>query len=81
MQVRQEIFDTYWRFATLRQEVFFNKINNAPQPWTNDSIIRSYKFCNAYRASDRVSQYLIKNVIMMRIEVRMKKKFVENSAI
>ncbi len=63
MQVRQETFDTYWRFAALRQEVFFNKINNALPPWTNDSIIRSYKFCNAYRASDRVSQYLIKNVI------------------
>jgi alpha-glutamyl/putrescinyl thymine pyrophosphorylase clade 1 len=63
MQVRQEIFDTYWRFAALRQEVFFNKINNTPPPWTNDSIISSYKFCNAYRASDRVSQYLIKNVI------------------
>lgn len=63
MQVRQEIFDTYWRFAALRQEVFFNKINDIPPPWTTDSIINTYKFCNAYRASDRVSQYLIKNVI------------------
>ena len=63
MQVRQEIFDTYWRFATMRQEVFFNKINNVAPPWTSDPIINTYKFCNAYRASDRVSQYLIKNVI------------------
>ncbi|MFS0513733.1 nucleotide kinase domain-containing protein [Nostoc sp. UIC 10607] len=63
MQVRQEIFDTYWRFAAMRQEVFFNKINNVPPPWTSDPIINTYKFCNAYRASDRVSQYLIKNVI------------------
>lgn len=63
MQVRQEIFDTYWRFAAMRQEVFFNKINNVPPPWTSDQIISTYKFCNAYRASDRVSQYLIKNVI------------------
>jgi alpha-glutamyl/putrescinyl thymine pyrophosphorylase clade 1 len=63
MQVRQETFDTYWQFATLRQEVFFNKINNSPPPWTKDSIISSYKFCNAYRASDRVSQYLIKDII------------------
>jgi hypothetical protein len=63
MQVRQEIFDTYWRFAAMRQEVFFNKINNLPPPWTGDPIINTYKFCNAYRASDRVSQYLIKNVI------------------
>jgi hypothetical protein len=63
MRVRQEIFDTYWRFAALRQEVFFKKINNMPPPWTGDPIINTYKFCNAYRASDRVSQYLIKNVI------------------
>lgn len=63
MRVRQEIFDTYWRFAALRQEVFFNKINDIPPPWTSDPIINTYKFCNAYRASDRVSQYLIKNVI------------------
>ncbi|MEH2037031.1 nucleotide kinase domain-containing protein [Nostoc sp.] len=63
MQVRQEIFDTYWRFAAMRQEVFFNKINNLPLPWTSDPIINTYKFCNAYRASDRVSQYLIKKVI------------------
>jgi hypothetical protein len=63
MKVRQEIFDTYWQFATKRQEVFFNKINNVPPPWTSDAIINTYKFCNAYRASDRVSQYLIKNVI------------------
>ncbi|MDZ8070426.1 MAG: putative DNA base hypermodification protein [Nostoc sp. DedQUE08] len=63
MQIRQEIFDTYWRFATLRQEVFFKKINNLLPPWTSDPIINTYKFCNAYRASDRVSQYLIKNII------------------
>jgi hypothetical protein len=31
MQVRQEIFDTYWRFAAMRQEVFFNKLKNVPQ--------------------------------------------------
>ncbi|AFY42168.1 nucleotide kinase domain-containing protein [Nostoc sp. PCC 7107] len=63
MRVRQEIFDTYWRFAALRQEVFFNKINDILSPWTTDPIINTYKFCNAYRASDRVSQYLIKNII------------------
>ena len=32
-------------------------------PWTEDPIISTFKFTNAYRASDRVSQYLISNVI------------------
>ncbi|MDH7912076.1 nucleotide kinase domain-containing protein [Winogradskyella sp. SYSU M77433] len=57
-----EVYKTYWEFAGKRQEVFFNRINNEDE-WTNDDIIAKYKFTNVYRASDRVSQYLIKNVI------------------
>jgi hypothetical protein len=58
-----EVYDTYWRFAKKRQDVFFNKLKRKPYPWTDDSIIQKHKFTNVYRASDRVSQYLIKNVI------------------
>lgn len=57
------VFDTYWRFAAARQEVFFKRFEGVPSPWTDDPILQTYKFTNAYRASDRVSQYLIKNVI------------------
>lgn len=58
------VFDTYWRFACVRQKLFFAKLRrpNTP-PWTADPVLRRYKFTNAYRASDRVSQYLIRNVI------------------
>lgn len=62
MKVRQEIFDTYWITAARRQDIFFNKINGV-YPLTDDVIFQRYKFCNVYRASDRVSQYLIRNVI------------------
>ena len=57
------VYDTYWKFATERQEVFYSRIENKKFPWTDDEILKTYKFTNAYRASDRVSQYLIKNVI------------------
>ena len=60
---RTKAFDTYWHFAAERQKVFFSRLNSNPSPWTNDPIIQKYKFTNAYRASDRVSQYLIRNVI------------------
>jgi thymidylate kinase len=56
-------YDTYWRFAAERQEVFFRRLSAQPPPWTADPIIGEYKFTNAYRASDRVSQYLIREVI------------------
>lgn len=57
------IFDTYWKFAVERQDIFFKRFDRNNQPWTNDPIFIKHKFTNAYRASDRVSQYLIKNVI------------------
>lgn len=58
----QEIYDEFWKFAFKRQEVFYNKLNNI-LPLTDDSILQQYKFCNAYRVLDRVSQYLLSNVI------------------
>jgi len=58
-----KVYDTYWKFAALRQEAFFNKIENKDYPWSKDSIINTYRFTNAYRAADRVSQYLIRHVI------------------
>jgi hypothetical protein len=57
------VYDTYWRFAAERQEVFFRRLERRPPPWTDDPILLDYKFTNAYRASDRVSQYLIRRVI------------------
>lgn len=56
-------YNTYWKFAAERQNVFFNRFNGESFPWTKDKILNEYKFTNVYRATDRVSQYLIKNVI------------------
>lgn len=58
-----EVFDTYWQFAAERQEVFFRRYEGHFFPWTADPILQQHKFTNAYRASDRVSQYLIRKVI------------------
>jgi hypothetical protein len=57
------VFETYWRFAVERQAIFFRRIKTPVGPWTVDPILKEYKFTNAYRASDRVSQYLIQKVI------------------
>ena len=57
------VYDSYWKFAAERQEVFFRKLEGGAAPWTADPIIARHKFTNAYRASDRVSQFLIKHVV------------------
>ncbi len=63
MVPRDEVYRTYWEFAAKRQRAFFARLNGQRRPWSDDPILNSYKFCCTYRASDRVSQYLIRNVI------------------
>ena len=60
---REKIYNLYWYFACERQNIFLKKKNGEPAPWTKDEILQEFKFCNSYRVNDRVSQYLLKNVI------------------
>jgi hypothetical protein len=57
------VFETYWRFAAKRQDIFMRRVNGEPAPWTDDPVLAAHRFTNVYRAADRVSQYLIANVI------------------
>ncbi len=58
------VFEAYWRFAEKRQKIFFKRVKGANDPdLTDDPILSEYRFTNAYRASDRVSQYLLREVI------------------
>jgi hypothetical protein len=57
------MLDVYWRFAAERQRIFHARAAGSPPPWTDDPILTSFRFTNAYRAADRVSQYLI-NVVL-----------------
>ena len=56
------VFDTYWRFATLRQKIYEARVAGLPGPWTSDPVLRMHRFTNCYRASDRVSQFAIREV-------------------
>ena len=55
-----EAFRAYWYFAQERQRIFEARLDGACEPWTKDPILASHRFCNSYRASDRVSQHLIR---------------------
>ena len=58
------VFFAYWHFAAERQNIFFRRLRRSNSVnVTSDPILSRFKFTNAYRASDRVSQYLIRNVI------------------
>ena len=57
-----ETFKYYFYFIQERMNMFWRKLGNSIF-LTEDPILQEYKFTNVYRACDRVSQYLIRNVI------------------
>lgn len=57
------VYKTFWEFAAERQLIFAKRLRGDPEPWSNDHVFQRYRFTNAYRAADRVSQFLIRKVI------------------
>lgn len=61
--VPTEVFDSYWRFAAERQAILHRRLRGDAGPWTTDPILAAHRFTNAYRVADRVSQYLIQEIL------------------
>ncbi len=59
-----KVYDAYWKFACERMSVYHKRIKEYKSPWTEDEILIRYKFTNTYRVIDRVSQYLIREIII-----------------
>lgn len=59
---RQRVYDLYWRFASERHRAFERRVAGETPPWTSDPILQEFKFCNVFRAADRVSQHMIRDV-------------------
>ncbi|MBX3099579.1 MAG: hypothetical protein KF761_08365 [Salinibacterium sp.] len=57
--VASDVLGSYWHFASERQKVYHRRLAGLPGPWTDDPVISRFRFTNAYRAADRVSQDLI----------------------
>lgn len=54
-------FDRLVYWIREREEIRLKKESGVSWPWTDDAILKTYKFCNVRRADDRVSRWLITN--------------------
>jgi len=68
MKVRDEVFKYYFYFMQERMNIFWKRYNGETSRFTEDDILSTYKFTNVYRVLDRVSQYLVKEVIYVNNE-------------
>lgn len=55
---------TLLKFVVERENIRLKKQAGASPPFTKDKILRDYRFCNIRRSDDRVSSWLIENVLL-----------------
>lgn len=51
-------------FVREREAIRHKRLAGEAAPWTDDPILQRYRFCNVRREHDRVSQWLIRNVLV-----------------
>src|SRR6267378_3534115 len=61
-EARRGVYELYWTFASRRQAAFEARLTGNTWPWTDDQILQTFKFCNVFRAADRVSQFMSRDV-------------------
>lgn len=59
---RPAAFLAYWHWMGERMRVFYARLAGEPRPWTRDPVLQKFKFCNAYRVLDRLSQLAVSSI-------------------
>lgn len=52
----------FFAFMHKRHDIYLARQANRPKPWTDDYILRDYRFCNVYRELDTVTIWIRKNI-------------------
>jgi hypothetical protein len=55
------MLDIFFYYLHERERIRIRRSKGLPGPWTDDPILRAYKFTNVLRIHDRTTQWLLKN--------------------
>ena len=62
----QDLLNNFWEYAKKRMEIWHKKNAGIEWPRTDDVILRTYRFCNAYRELDKQTIYIHKKLAYLR---------------
>jgi hypothetical protein len=63
-RINREALNLFWYFISERQHVWYRRVIEGKQhPWTDDEILRKYRFTNVYRQLDPGTQYVIQEIL------------------
>jgi len=61
--VEKKALKTFWFWVNERESIRVNREEyDLPPPWTEDNILRHYRFCNVRREDDRVTRWINDNI-------------------
>lgn len=61
--LHEKNLDLYLELALERQAIYVKKLREFNKPWTINPIFQKYFFCNVFREQDKVSVWIIHNII------------------
>ncbi len=65
MKIREDILEIFWGYIKERNNIYVKKeIDKLPPPWTDDPILKKYKFTNVFRELDPGTKYVIENMTL-----------------
>jgi hypothetical protein len=53
----------FWYFINERHKIYVKRTAGEPKPWTDDPVLRDYKFTNVFRQLDRGTVWLTENFV------------------
>lgn len=53
----------FFAYARKRQQVLLNRMAGNPWPWTDDPVLRQYRFCNVFRQDDTTTKWIVENLL------------------
>lgn len=64
LEVVQKYFNSYWNFIAERMNIWYKRVMlKEPAPWTDDKILRNFKFTNVIRDLDKLSIWERRNIL------------------
>lgn len=71
--INKENLHRYFQFGYERNKIWERRfVNEESYPWTDDEILRDINFCNTYRILDRNSQWEVKNITLLKRDLKLK---------
>ncbi len=61
MQFDQENVESFFYWINERHSIYLKRLHGEPAPWTDDDILRDYKFTNPFRENDAVTIWMRQN--------------------